>query len=219
MSKSAAAALLLLAAGLAYAYQGAATPAEPADTTDGTGNDWLASLFGGDSGAGSASPVIGGLGDILGLGAAVIPAGNDANRAAFLAMIRQSEGTAGANGYRTYYGGSLFDSFADHPNIAHKAAGITSTAAGAYQFLYSTWKECQRALGLPDFSPASQDQAALYLLKRSGALAAIDAGQFTRAVQLAAPTWASLPGAGYGQHENSLAALQLAYQSAGGSVA
>ena len=218
MSKPAAAALLLLAAGLAYAYQGAATPAEPADT-EGTGDDWLASLFGGDSGAGAASPVIGGLGDLLGLGATVIPAGNDANRAAFLAMIRQSEGTAGANGYRTYYGGSLFDSFADHPNVKHRVFGITSTAAGAYQFLYSTWKECQRALSLPDFSPASQDQAALYLLKRSGALAAIDAGQFTRAVQLAAPTWASLPGAGYGQHENPLASLQAAYQSAGGTVA
>lgn len=147
------------------------------------------------------------------------PDPNTGNRAAFLAMIRQSEGTSGPNGYRTYYGGSLFDSFADHPNVKHTAAGITSTAAGAYQFLYRTWIECKAALGLPDFSPESQDAAAIFLLKRRGALPYIDRGDFAGAVNAARREWASLPGAGYGQHENSLAVLEAAYLAAGGSVA
>nr|HMN83159.1 hypothetical protein [Burkholderiaceae bacterium] len=48
---------------------------------------------------------------------------------AFLQALRLGEGTKGANGYRTLYGGSLFESFARHPHKPIKAAGITSTAA------------------------------------------------------------------------------------------
>ena len=93
-----------------------------------------------------------------------------ANLRAFLYMIRHCEGTAGENGYRTQFGGGLFDSFADHPRqaITRTLGGkpITSTAAGAYQFLARTWDECAKALGLPDFSPASQDAAATFLINQ-----------------------------------------------------
>ena len=34
---------------------------------------------------------------------------------AFLAVIRAGEGTSDPDGYRRHYGGTLFDSFADHP--------------------------------------------------------------------------------------------------------
>lgn len=85
------------------------------------------------------------------------------NLRAFLYLIRYCEGTAGENGYRTQFGGGLFDSFDDHPRqaITRKLGGkdLTSTAAGAYQFLSRTWDECAKALSLPDFSPESQDRA------------------------------------------------------------
>ena len=71
---------------------------------------------------------------------------------------------------------------------------------------------------LRDFSPISQDRYALQQLREHGALPYIDAGRFELAVVKCANVWASLPGAGYGQHENQLAHLQAAYEAAGGTV-
>jgi muramidase (phage lysozyme) len=176
------------------------TDAEPSDPGGFSVSEWVDSLFGTDGMTPTTSTAAG-------------------NRAAFLAMIRKSEGTAGPNGYRTFYGGSLFSDLSAHPNTPHTAAGITSTAAGAYQFLFRTWEECRRALSLPDFSPESQDAAAVFLIKRRGALPDVDAGNFAAAVAACRKEWASLPGAGYGQHENTLASLQAAYVAAGGVVA
>ena len=45
------------------------------------------------------------------------------------------------------------------------------------------------------------------------------AGRFADAVAKCKKEWASLPGAGYGQRENSLATLQAAYLDAGGNLA
>ena len=90
------------------------------------------------------------------------------NLRAFLAVIRAGEGTADADGYRRHYGGSHFDSYADHPRKVITAGRWTSSAAGAYQFLSRTWDECAKALALPDFSPASQDLAAVFLIRMVG---------------------------------------------------
>lgn len=144
------------------------------------------------------------------------------NRAAFLMMIRTAEGTAGADGYRTQFGGGLFDSFADHPRqvITRMSNGrqISSSAAGAYQFLRKTWDGLVPRLGLVDFSPASQDAAAIQLIADAGALRDVDAGRFALAVRKVKGIWASMPGAGYGQPEVALASLQAAYVAAGGVV-
>lgn len=143
-----------------------------------------------------------------------------ANLRAFLYVIRWCEGTAGEDGYRMHFGGELFDSFADHPRraITRKHAGkpITSTAAGAYQFLARTWDECQRALKLPDFSPASQDNAAVFLIKRRGALGDVEAGRIEVAIRKCAREWASLPGSPYGQPTKPLAECLAVYHRAGG---
>lgn len=143
------------------------------------------------------------------------------NVQAFLWMLRVSEGTASAEGYRMLVGGDLFDSFADHPRILVDLPnlGIKSSAAGAYQILRRTWDGVQRKLGLPDFSPASQDLAAVELIRQRGALEDVKAGRFAVAVNKCKREWASLPGAGYGQRENSLNRLQVAYANAGGYVA
>lgn len=140
-----------------------------------------------------------------------------ANVAAFLSMIAYSEGTAGPNGYRTLFGGGLFDSFADHPRIKVRAGGYVSSAAGRYQILASTWDDVRGKLNLPDFSPASQDAAAVELIRERGALNDVKAGRLASAISRVAKVWASLPGAGYSQPERKLSALQQAFADAGGS--
>lgn len=67
--------------------------------------------------------------------------------------------------YDVIYGGRTFDDYSRHPDIAIPItegpnAGRTSTAAGKYQFLNSTWSAEAAKLGLADFSPTSQDEAA-----------------------------------------------------------
>ncbi|NLR58829.1 glycoside hydrolase family 104 protein [Chitinophaga polysaccharea] len=140
------------------------------------------------------------------------------NLRAFLLTIQYAEGTYGANAYRTLYGGGLFYSYATHPATAIRRNGITSTAAGAYQFLYSTWTALQQALQLPDFSPASQDRAAVELIRRKGALEDVLAGRITGAIYKCRKVWASFPGAGYGQGERPLSSLLNAYQRFGGTI-
>lgn len=146
----------------------------------------------------------------------------DTNLAAFLQMIRTGEGTAGPNGYRTMFGGTLFDGWADHPRqfIRAKVGGVwlTSSAAGAYQILSRTWDDIRRVVTLPDFSPASQDAAAIALIKRRGALGDVQSGRFERAVQKCAKEWASLPGSPYGQPTLTASRALNVYLAAGGTT-
>ncbi|WP_238455850.1 glycoside hydrolase family 24 protein [Azohydromonas lata] len=144
----------------------------------------------------------------------------DTNVQAFLAVIRAGEGTAGEDGYRTRFGGGLFDSLIDHPGgtVSAKSGGrvLVSSAAGAYQFLLKTWRECQAALALPDFSSASQDLAAVFLIDRRRALVDVLAGRIEAAIAKCNREWASLPGSPYGQPVVSLARALETYRVAGG---
>jgi muramidase (phage lysozyme) len=146
-----------------------------------------------------------------------------ANEKAFLDMLAVSEGTYGHgdNGYNVIVGGDLFHGYGKHPNVlvTLNKAGLKSTAAGRYQFLKRTWDALALKLHLPDFSPASQDLAALELIAECGASDDVRSGRFADAVYKCRKIWASLPGAGYGQHENSLESLESAYIRAGGSLA
>lgn len=155
------------------------------------------------------------------MNSSVSPEQQGRNLAAFMQMIRVSEGTAGPDGYRTIVGGSLFDDYSDHPRqkIWIQSINDYSSAAGAFQIIRRTWDGVQGKLGLPDFSPASQDQACIELMRQRGGLRLAMNGQFAAAVEKCKKEWASLPGAGYGQRENSLAKLQTAYTNAGGQLA
>ncbi|WP_250451225.1 glycoside hydrolase family 104 protein [Caballeronia sp. ATUFL_M2_KS44] len=149
------------------------------------------------------------------------------NRVAFLDMIAASEiGTVlmakTDDGYNVLVGATparplTFKSYVDHPNVYN--AAYNSTAAGRYQILIKWWRIYKQQMKLPDFSPLSQDKYALQQLREHGALPLIDSGRFQEAVAKVANVWASLPGAGYGQHENQMAHLLAAYQAAGGGVA
>lgn len=152
--------------------------------------------------------------------------------AAFLAMIRRAEvgGWDDARRYTTFYGGAQFRSLSDHPvatkemrgvrlsDAMCRAAGLgpgcVSTAAGAYQFILPTW-QAMRAAGaggpgsprLPDFSPASQDEAARRLVRRIGADALLQQGRLTDAIARAGTQWASLPGSTARQPQRSMDTL------------
>jgi len=125
-----------------------------------------------------------------------------AERRALLNTIRYAEGTW-ANGhdvgYRIMFGGSLMPSLDRHPNRVNRTARYASAAAGAYQFMPPTWAMVTRALGFqsvgPDaFGPQVQDQAALFLVQRRGALPLADQGLFTpELAHRLAPEWASFP--------------------------
>jgi len=109
--------------------------------------------------------------------------------------------------YDTKYGGGTFGSgasdnekYASHPKDAKPKWGKTSSAAGAYQFLFSTWRD-EYAKHYTDFSPTSQDQAAARLLSRKkGVISALESDDPLKASSLLNGTWTSLPG---GKHTDS----------------
>lgn len=145
------------------------------------------------------------------------------NVRAFLRMLRHGEGTAGENGYRVQFGGGLFDSFADHPRqaITRSLGGkpITSTAAGAYQFLSRTWDGLVKQYGFADFGPKNQDLGAVALIAGRGALQDVMAGRFEQAVVKCNREWASLPGSPYGQPVVTMARARQEYETHGGQYA
>lgn len=147
-----------------------------------------------------------------------------ANLRAFLMLLRSCEGTADADGYRRIVGGGEFSSFKDHPRVIKSGTfrngkAWTSSAAGAFQILSKTWDEAREALDLPDFSPASQDKAAIWLIARRGALPFVEAGAIEDAIFACNREWASLPGSPYGQPTKPMDECIRIFQAAGGFLA
>ena len=111
-------------------------------------------------------------------------------------VLRTGEGTLGDKGYTTMFGGGQFTDLSKHPNKVISKSGYNSSAAGAYQFLTPTWTGAAKALGLKDFSPKSQEQAARYLTKNRGVdpdKIITDFQTFKDNLDKLAPEWASMP--------------------------
>ena len=136
-------------------------------------------------------------------------------------VIRGAEGTlkAGDDGYRMMFGGGLFDDTSRHPDRVISSGGYNSAAAGAYQFMPQTWAGVQKATGVKDFSPESQEIGYRYLTQQRG----VDPDQlitskedFAKVMHKLSPEWASLPthsGASYyGQPVKKLDELWSKYQ-------
>lgn len=154
---------------------------------------------------------------------------------AFLAMIRWSEGTATSpytrhHGYDVIVSGvnspHVFTDFSKHPDIlvtfnpkAVPASLGQSTAAGGYQLLFRIWSAYQKMLGLPDFTPASQDAVAIHMISERHAMDDINNGRLASAIAKCSGAWASLPGNHYNQGGRTIAALTEQFIEAGGQVA
>lgn len=141
---------------------------------------------------------------------------------AFLKTIAFSEGTDKVGqptkdrGYDVIVGGSLFSDYSKHPGVSVylPKLDIHSTAAGRYQILKKYADAYIKTLRLPDFGPESQDAIAWQLIGECRARGDVLAGRFEEAVAKCRSRWASLPGAGYGQHEHKMEDLRAVYNKA-----
>jgi muramidase (phage lysozyme) len=148
------------------------------------------------------------------------------NMQAFLAAIALAEG----GGYDFRYGAVRgrrndpwrFSDYATHPGPGR---GGKVTAAGMYQITRPTWREMGARMGLTDFSPETQDLAAVEILRTIGADADILRGDLAAALDKASRRWSSLPrGKGLpGRYppQPSIAfdAFASHYRTAGGTLA
>ena len=120
----------------------------------------------------------------------------NANVLAFLRVLRAGETNQTEGAYRMMFGGELFDSFDDHPRrlITRNLGGkpITSSAAGAYQFLARTWDGLVKQYGFANFRPETQDLAAIALIKGRKALEDVIAGRAVNRETLAVAVGAAL---------------------------
>ncbi len=90
-----------------------------------------------------------------------------AKHRAMLDTIGFTEGTAGHgsyDGYNVTFGYTYFSSCVRHPDKIVTSGGYSSSAAGRYQFLYSTWT----GLHLPNFEPNNQDVGGMKLVAQRG---------------------------------------------------
>lgn len=122
------------------------------------------------------------------------------------ALLETIAGPESAGDYNVIYGGSQFDSYADHPRqyvtiTSGPNKGKKSSAAGKYQFLGSTWDDIAERYDIPDFSPANQDLAAWYLAKEEyrrdtgrDLEADLQAGDLSRVPASLRNQWTSMPG-------------------------
>lgn len=141
---------------------------------------------------------------------------DNANLQAFLRVIRAGESSQSPDAYHMRYGGVFVESLVDHPRVYVDTPWGKTSAAGAYQFLASTWDRCAKALGLVNFAPDSQDLAAAYLIQGRGALDDVLQGRITDAIAKCCREWASLPGSPYGQPTRTLAQALETYKQYGG---
>lgn len=131
----------------------------------------------------------------------------------FLDLLAEAEGAS--KGYRTLFGGSAIHDLSDHPRIFQDYVNSTTgevkrtSAAGRYQFKADSWDEQAKRLGLKDFSPESQDLAAIGLMMyKPKAMAALQAGDFDTALKEYGTFWASLPSSPHKQPHRSQAWVQ-----------
>ena len=111
-------------------------------------------------------------------------------------VIKTGEGTVGDAGYTTMFTGARFNDTSRHPRQINRSGRLASDAAGAYQFLSTTWDGARSALNLPDFSPESQEKAGRYLAQKRGInpdAVYSTKQELAQALDKIAPEWASMP--------------------------
>lgn len=123
----------------------------------------------------------------------------------FLMLITNTEGTdKHGKPYNCLYSHQYFEGFKTHPNKKITAGKYTSTAAGRYQVLKTTYDDFKKKYPTAEFTPEWQDEIAMFLLRRRGAYQLILEGKFKEAILKCNKEWASLPGSPYGQPTHSM---------------
>ncbi len=150
----------------------------------------------------------------------IFDAKDNINVQAFLKCIRLGEGTIDDLGYSRIVGGRIFNNYSEHPNIKVwiPRYGVWSTAAGAYQIIYPTWKGLIKQYKFADFSPENQDLACIALISGRGALDDVIGGKFFDAIQICSAEWSSLPGSLAGQRMEELDKIKAVYLGNNGKI-
>ena len=112
--------------------------------------------------------------------------------------IKFAEGThrMGEKSYNTGFGYSMFDDLSKHPDKLYKTGGKPTSAAGAYQFITTTWNRAASALDLKDFGPESQERAGEWLTQERGVQTQkpfTTVAELKDAFKKISPEWASIP--------------------------
>lgn len=141
------------------------------------------------------------------------------NVRAFLRVIRQGETNQTDAAYRMRYGGA-FDDLSHHPDVrVYLPDGRFTTAAGAYQFTFSTWRILAGKYGFADFQPETQDLACVALIDdEAHALPDVIAGNLDVAIWRCRATWTSLPGAAESNRRWTLAKAHDLFTQYGGVI-
>jgi muramidase (phage lysozyme) len=119
------------------------------------------------------------------------------NVQAFLKLIRWCEHKREDDTvYFILFGGGRFTGTDAHPNIVVRdKLNKPHTPAGAYQITYVTWAEAKQKGIVSDFTNASQDAVAIWLIKQKKALDDVQKGDLDAAIPKLGGRWSSLPGA------------------------
>ena len=119
------------------------------------------------------------------------------NVKAFLKLIRYALHKREDNiVYYLLHGGTqTFSDLSKHPDRQIRAWGKESTAAGAYHILKSSYDEAVANGIIRDFMPSSQDELAIWMLRKRGVLELVKSGDIAHAVFQLRNEWVSLPGA------------------------
>jgi len=138
-----------------------------------------------------------------------------------LETLKAAEGTArkGKDPYSVGFGDRHIADLSRHPGKFYgfnekSGARKSTSAAGGYQFIGRTWDRMANKLGLEDFSPKSQDIAALALIdEKPGALTALVNGDLRGFVNKVGNEWASLPSSTVDQPHRSWDQIQSYWDS------
>lgn len=147
------------------------------------------------------------------------------NARRYLDIISFAEGTLGPQGRPRYditFGYTpITNKLVAHPRRLVNSGGYESDAAGAYQFLSTTWDRVAPMVKARDFGPQSQDLAALQLIRMRGVNPDRDPIS-PQSIARLAPEWASLPTlqgkSYYGQPVRSFKDIQRFVQNRGGGA-
>lgn len=162
--------------------------------------------------------------DIIGLIMPIIK--TNENIMAALDVVAWCEGTKGKgdDGYNVLVSPDgadhFFSDYHHHPHVkvVLSGSGIKSDAAGRYQIMSYWWDQYQKMLGLPDFSPLSQDKYAINLFKETKAYNYFVSGDPKTGFTKCRSRWASLPGAGYDQPEKTMDECLAKFKEFGGII-
>jgi muramidase (phage lysozyme) len=126
--------------------------------------------------------------------AVILAALSNTNVKAVLRVLRAGESHQNDDAYTLLNGGGHFTDLSWHPYYGLPTP--PAKAAGAYQYLGTTWKRYAEKYNVTAFSKEDQDFVAVADIAEHGALNAAIAGDLATVIRLLSKEWVSLPGLG-----------------------